>query len=128
VDVRVYYHVVLTSTLDGSEWLDLPIDRSTLKEIFLLYDCNSGCVGPKAGLDVLEKRHFASAGNRTQDCQACSFVTVLTTKSDPNLAVKASGQIPSTIKQFGSQNQFRQSPFVIAHCVFLLVLSSLPQP
>jgi predicted XRE-type DNA-binding protein len=80
-------------------------------------------VGPKAGLDVLEKRHFASVCNRTQDCQACSFVTVLTTKSDPNMAVKASGQIPSTIKQLSSQNQIRQSQFLIAHCVILLVLT-----
>jgi len=62
-------------------------------------------VGPKAGLDVLEKIHFASVCNRSQDCQACSFVAVLTKKSDPNMAVKASDQIPATIKQFGSQNQ-----------------------
>jgi hypothetical protein len=70
-----------------------------------MYDCKGGFVGPKAGLDVLEKIH-ASVGNRTQDCQACSFVTVLTKKGDPNMAVQASDQIPCTIKQFGSQNQF----------------------
>jgi hypothetical protein len=36
VDVRVYYRVVLTSTLDGNEWSDLLIDRFTLEEIFLM--------------------------------------------------------------------------------------------
>jgi hypothetical protein len=79
VDVRVYYDVVLTSTLGGNEWSNLLIDRSNLEEIFLMYDCRGGCEAPKAGLDVLEKRHYASVGNRTQDCQACSFVTVTLT-------------------------------------------------
>jgi len=86
-----------------------------------MYDCKGGCMGPKAGLDVLEKIHFASVGSRTQDYQACSFVTVVIKKSDPkmamnasdhpNMAMNASDQILSTIKQFGSQNQFGRHNF-----------------
>lgn len=78
--VDVYHYVVLPSTLDGNEWSDLLIDRSTLEEIFLMYDCKGGCVEPRAGLEVLEKRHTNSVCIRTQYCQACSFVTVLTIK------------------------------------------------
>ena len=78
--VDVYHYVVLASTLDSNEWSVLLTDRSTLEEIFLMYDCKGGCVGPRAGLEVLEKRHFASVCIRTQYCQTCSFVTVLTIK------------------------------------------------
>ena len=90
--VDIYYHVVLTSTLDGNECSYFLIDHRPLypRGIFLVYDCKGGCVGPKAGLDVLEKIYFASVGSRSQDCQACSFVTVLTNKSDRNMAMNAS--------------------------------------
>jgi hypothetical protein len=46
-EVDVYYQVVLTSTLDGNEWSDLLIDRSTLAEYSSCTIVRAAAWGPK---------------------------------------------------------------------------------
>jgi len=45
--VDVYYHVVLTSTLDGNKWPDLLIDRSILEEYSSCTIVRAAAWGPK---------------------------------------------------------------------------------
>jgi hypothetical protein len=59
----------LTSGLDGSEWSATSPGRFIPGEIAHGTYWIGGCVGPIAGLDVIEKRQIAFAGNLTPAIQ-----------------------------------------------------------
>jgi hypothetical protein len=48
--------LLLTSTLDGGEWPDSRLGRFTRWEKFHDTHCTGGQAGPRAGLEVMEKR------------------------------------------------------------------------
>jgi hypothetical protein len=58
--VDIYIHVFLTSALVGGEWSTSPLRLLYPRRKGLRYHWIGGWVGPKAGLDDVEKRKFLS--------------------------------------------------------------------
>jgi hypothetical protein len=56
--VKVQPHAFLTSTLYGGEWSASSPDRFNPEETTLGLHWISGRVGPRAGLDAVEKKNF----------------------------------------------------------------------
>lgn len=72
---RVTGPLILTSTLDGSEWLTSHPGLDTLAPGKNPGNCLNRRLGGPSSLDVLEKRKSLSvAGIQTMDCPACSLV------------------------------------------------------
>jgi hypothetical protein len=79
--VEVQLHVFLTSALDGGEWSTSRPGCFTAGEIDPSSHWIGGWVGPKVGLDRLQKRHeslHCSCWESNVGHPACSLVTILT--------------------------------------------------
>jgi hypothetical protein len=77
--VNAQFYSFLASARDGNEWSASRSGCFTHKERDTGTHLKGGQVGPRAGLDVLEKQKFARAGSRDPDRFGCSRVILTTT-------------------------------------------------
>jgi hypothetical protein len=70
--VDVWIHVFLISALAGGEWLASRPGRFTPGNLAPRTHWIGGWMGPRAGLDDVEKRKFLATGTRTSTSRSSS--------------------------------------------------------